>query len=44
MSEITCNCQHDHILCIECRNQIFCNNSNNSQFFNKNIKDEKKNK
>jgi len=35
MSEINYNCQHDHILCIECRNQIFCNNPNNSQFFNK---------
>lgn len=40
MSEINCNCQHDHILCIDCRNQIFCKNSNNSQFFNKNIKDD----
>jgi hypothetical protein len=43
MSEINCNCQHDHILCIDCRNQIFCKNSNNSHFFNKNIKGDIKN-
>ena len=42
MSQNNYNCHHDHILCIDSRNQILCNNSNNMQFFNGSADNRKK--